>query len=96
MAELLLDVLDCSVDRFVVVGVELDKTGGAFRVSVLDLLERSLALGGVTRTNEDVVVRRDRGEQCRSVEANTTIGTCKSKNVQAMSMVATLPVIKMI
>jgi hypothetical protein len=97
MAELLLDVLYCGVDRFVVIGIELKQTSGAFRVLVVYLLERGLALCGITRANEDVVVGRVAGEECRSVETNATIGTYRSKHVlMTVWKAADLPVIKMI
>lgn len=55
-AELLLDVLYCGGDGCVVIRVELDKTGRAFWVHVLYLLECSLAFRGVAGPNNDVVV----------------------------------------
>lgn len=59
MAKLLLDMLHCGSYGGVVVCIELDKAGCAFRTPVLDMLQCSLALCNITGAKNDVVVGRD-------------------------------------
>lgn len=94
--ELLLNMLHCGGYGGVIVCVELDKAGCAFRTPVLYMLQCSFALCSIAGAENDVVVGRDRGKQCRGVEADAAVSTWSSQHVHIVGPRPNVPVMRMI